>query len=51
MALQARMSKRMSYGKIYRPDIRVRCSNVRARPCLPRERIFIVRADGKKCVY
>jgi hypothetical protein len=41
------MSKQTSYSKIYRPD-------VRARPRLPcgriftRERVFILRADGKK---
>jgi hypothetical protein len=43
------MSKRTSYGKIYRPD-------VRARPRLPRGRVFTrkqvftVRDDGKKHV-
>jgi hypothetical protein len=48
------MSKRTSYGKIYRPDVRGRRPNVRVRPCLPRGhvltrgRVFTIRADGKK---
>jgi hypothetical protein len=36
-----RMSKRTSYGKIYRSD-------VRTRPRLPRGRVFTARADGKQ---
>jgi hypothetical protein len=48
------MSKRTSYGKIYRPDVRGCRPNTRARPRLPRGRIFThgrvftVRADDKK---
>jgi hypothetical protein len=44
------MSKWTSYGKIYRPDVRIRRPNVRAYPHLSRGRIFTVRADGKKYV-
>jgi hypothetical protein len=51
-----RMSKRMSYGKIYLLDIRRHRLDIRARPRLPRgsvfthERIFTVHADRKKRV-
>jgi hypothetical protein len=50
------MSKRTSYGKIYRPNVPGHRQDIRARPQLSRRRVFIrgrvftVRADGKKCV-
>jgi hypothetical protein len=46
------MSKRMSYSKIYRwTSISIGRSDVRARPRLPRGRVFTIRADGKKRVH
>jgi hypothetical protein len=50
------MSKRTTYGKFYRLDIRVCHPDVRMHPRLPRGRVFTcgrvftVRADGKKRV-
>jgi hypothetical protein len=46
---EAGMSKQTSYGKIYRPDIRVRPHLPRGRDFTHR-RVFTVRDDGKKCV-